>query len=488
MDRLPNMMERLPYDRSAVSIGVVHLGLGAFHRAHQAVYFDDCLRQGDLRWGICAASLQRPDAPDALRQQDGVYTVAIKSGGTTHYRLIGSIVSTLYAGAQPDKLADMLASPDVHMITLTVTEKAYCRTGNDLDLNHPDIAYDKTVFLSHSPHLRTPIGWLALGLRRRRLIGCRAVTIACCDNLPSNGATLKRLVQAFLAHVDPDTLAELDTLARFPNTMVDRIVPATSDADHEAARQVLGQDDWGLVIAEPFSQWVIEDHFAGVQSPLGAVGVEIVPDVAPYELTKLRMLNGAHSTLAYIGQLAGIDLIAQVMPVPGISAFLDALWSQDVLPTLPETIGLDYRAYAATLVERFSNSGIAHRSQQIAMDGSQKLTQRLLGTWRDNLNHGHDAPHVRLAFAIWCRYVLDPRTTTGAELAINDPYAARFDAIRLGDPDVRSRCVELVVLLLGKDHPLVSDMSAMSALADDVSILLRIPVSDMIRMRYGESV
>ncbi len=336
---LPGYIGRPGYDPSALRAGIVHLGLGAFHRAHQAVYTEAVLRDGDLRWGITAASLRSPAMRDALAPQDGLYTVAVRGNGE-HLSVVGAIKRILVAPEDPSALIAAMAHPATEIVSLTVTEKAYCHdpaTGT-LDEAHPDILHD----LAHPEAPRSALGFLAAGLARRRADGLRPFTVLCCDNLPANGRTVHRLLSRYAALLDR---ARERGLAAFiaaevacPDTMVDRIVPATTDADRGAISSALGMDDAWPVVTEPFSQWVVQDRFSLNRPAWEAAGVTLVDDVAPYEAMKLRMLNASHSALAYLGYLAGAETVADAMALPGLAEFAGRVMDEAV-PTLPG--GLD---------------------------------------------------------------------------------------------------------------------------------------------------
>jgi fructuronate reductase len=416
------------YDRRKVPPGIVHLGLGAFHRAHQAVYTDDRLAAGESGWGIVGMSLRSSDVRAALAPQDGLYTVLQRGPEGDRARIIGSVVDVITVPDDPEGAMRRLTDPDVRIVSLTVTEKAYCQdaaTGT-LDENHPAISAD----LAATAFPRSVPGLLAEALRRRRDTGAGGVTVLVCDNLPSNGETVGRIVGRYAALRDP-TLAEwIANEIAFPCTMVDRIVPATTDADRAVVAR-LGYEDAWPVVGEPFSQWVIEDRFVRGRPAWEEAGAEIVRDVRPYELMKLRALNGAHSSLAYLGAAAGLETVADAMADPAFPAFLRALWDEDLVPTIPTVPGMDLSGYTAELITRFHNPGIRHRLLQIAMDGSQKLPQRLLRPALDRLRQGAMPRHIALVVAAWMRF-LQCRDEQGQAYEINDPLAGRLTGLAAG--------------------------------------------------------
>jgi fructuronate reductase len=423
--QLPVEVDTPRYARAAMTERIVHLGIGAFHRAHQADYLDRLMALEGPRWGIHGVSLRSRDVGAQLGPQDGLYTLATLSDADDRLRVVGAVGSVSFAPDDPPGLVSRMAGPDVTLITTTVTEKGYCHRPADgrLDSSHPDIVHD----LANPDRPRSAIGLLAAGLARRHGAGVQAPTILCCDNLPSNGRVLRGLVLEFAAQVFPRALGWLESEVGFPCSMVDRIVPATTAADRATAASRLGLNDEGLVKAEPFSQWVIEDCFVSERPRLEQVGVQYVADVAPFELAKLRLLNGAHSTLAYLGQLAGHAHVADAMADPALLALVTRLMDHEVAPTLPRAAGLDPLDYGRRLRERFRNRALAHRTAQIAMDGSQKLPQRLLGTAADRLAAGASIDALALAVAAWMRYV-GGEGENGARFVVDDPLAARLAA------------------------------------------------------------
>lgn len=394
---LPPGVDVPRYDRAGMKPGIVHLGVGAFHRAHQAAYVDDCLTSGETDWGIVGVSLRSPETRDALAPQDGLYTLAARDGDGESLRVIGSIRTLLVAPESPGAVLAALTDPDIRIVTLTVTEKAYLRAPDGtLDVSHPDIVHD----LADPGSPRTAHGFLAEALYRRRAAGAAPFTVLCCDNLPANGATLHRLLTAF-AKLRSDELARhiADEVA-FPSSMVDRIVPATTDADRTRIAGALGARDAWPVMTEPFRQWVIEDRFPQGRPAWERFGVTMVEDVRPFEDMKLRLLNGAHSAIAYLGLLCGHATVDRAFADPAIRTFVDRLWTE-AIPTLPQDAELDTAAYTVELTARFSNPALAHRTAQIANDGSQKLPQRIVASALARLDAGLVPEHLSLVVAAW---------------------------------------------------------------------------------------
>jgi fructuronate reductase len=411
------------YDRASVTAGIVHLGIGAFHRAHMAVYVDDLLAD-DPSWGIIGASLRRPDTKEALGPQDCLYTIAVRDAAGTHPRVIGSILSVMDANTQRDDLLALMADPAIRIVSLTVTEKGYCHdpaTG-DLDEKHPDVVHD----LANPGAPKSAPGMLVEALARRKAAGVPAFTVMSCDNLPSNGLTAKRIVTRFAA-LREKALGEWVEAVAFPSTMVDRIVPSTTDADRAEVAGLIGAEDAWPIMTEPFTQWVVEDNFPAGRPAFEKVGAQMVTDVEPFEHMKLRMLNGSHSTMAYSGYLAGYEYIAEVMGDPAYVKLIHGLMTEEAMQTL-DMPGTDLGAYRDQLLERFRNPALKHRTWQIAMDGSQKLPQRLLGTIRDRLKAGQGIERLALGVASWMRYVTGVGED-GADIDVRDPHALKMHAI-----------------------------------------------------------
>lgn len=412
------------YDRTRVTPGIVHLGIGAFHRAHMAAYVDDLLAQNPS-WGIIGASLRRPDTRDALAPQDFLYTLAIRDASGTKCRVIGSILDVLDANTQRAQLIEIMADPAIRIVSLTVTEKGYCHdpaTG-ELDDKHPDIVHD----LAHPEEPVSAPGIIVKALELRHNRGLVPFTVMSCDNLPSNGKTAGRIVRRFAELRGDPELTKYVQSVRFPSTMIDRIVPATTDADREIVKDITGLDDAWPIMTEPFTQWVIEDDFPAGRPPFETVGAQLVADVEPYELMKLRMLNGSHSTMAYLGYLSGYQYVSEAIGDTEIHKFIHGLMSDEVMPTLPMPRA-DLEAYRDQLLARFANPALRHRTWQIAMDGTQKLPQRLLGTIRDRLQKGQGIQRLTLGVAAWMRYVtgIDEQ---GQPIEVKDPMSERLRRI-----------------------------------------------------------
>lgn len=431
---LPDAVTRPGYDRSAVTAGVIHLGIGAFHRAHQAAVFEQCLAAGDLRWGIIGASLRSRGVADQLNPQGGLYTLSVNDASGTRNQVMGAVKKVLVGPEDPAALVAALASHDLHIVTLTITEKGYMLdpASGKLMAQHPDIAHDMTG----SAQPRTAPGFLARALADRRASGAPALTIISCDNIPHNGKRLRQSVCDVARGWDEGLAQWIEANIAFPQTMVDRIVPATTPEDISALAANAGYVDEGMVKTEPFTQWVIEDWFAGERPDLAAArGVQLTDAVDLWEKAKLRLLNGAHSTLAYLGALAGIDYIHEVVARPAALEMLDHLWDE-AASTLTVPDGLDVAAYRAELRGRFENPSLWHRTRQIAMDGSQKLPQRLLETIAALYEAGQQPDKPLLGVAAWMQWVTGGKDDTGADILVDDPMAAIFATIT-GEPAER---------------------------------------------------
>ncbi len=418
------------YDPRALTTGIVHLGLGSFHRAHQAMYTDATLAQ-DPSWGICGVSLRSAGVIEALRRQDHLYTLLVRGPEGVLPRIIGGVHQTLGASDGTQTVVERIALPATRIASLTITEKAYCHNpaSGRLDTGHPEIAHDLAQARDHGVPPMSALGVLLRGLAARMVHGT-PMTILCCDNLPRNGATLRGLILEFAALTDPPLARWIEAELSFPSTMVDRIVPAPT-ADDIATARSFGLDDTVPVSTEPFSQWVIEDRFAAGRPAWQDAGAQLVTDVAPFELMKLRLLNGAHSCMAYLGYLAGHETIHQVSSDPLFAAMLERLW-RELLPTLPPALattpGLNTDDYLGALMQRFRNPALRHRTWQIAMDGSQKLPQRLLEAARERLARDQNVDTIALAVAGWMRYVAG-RDDLGKRIDVRDPLAAQCAAI-----------------------------------------------------------
>jgi fructuronate reductase len=425
--QVPASVGRPAHDPAAQARGIVHFGLGAFHRAHQAVFTDDAMDAGDRDWGVIGVSPRSARVRDALSPQDGLYSVTERSEGGESTRVIGAIRAILAAPTEPLAVIDAVASPATRLLSFTVTEKGYCRradSGLDADLaggvERPASLY----------------GFLAVGLARRKAAGLPGVTLLSCDNLAGNGARLAALLGEYCERQDPSLAAWVAAECAFPSTMVDRIVPATTAGDLARIARRLGLEDQGAVVTEPFRQWVIEDRFAGPRPRWEAGGALFVEDVRPFEAAKLRMLNGAHSALAYLGLARGLVFVHEAVADPVIAPIVEALMRREAAPSVTHADGQDLEAYADALLARFANSALPHALAQIASDGSQKIPQRWLETLAWAQSRGASCPALLTAVAAWMsftrlrgRMLDDPMAETFARLWASSDAAGVFDRL-----------------------------------------------------------
>jgi len=403
----------------------MHLGPGAFFRAFLAPWTDEAMQMSGGDWGIIAVSLQSATTRDQLAPQDCAYTTLERGPKGDIARQVNAISDVMVAPEDPAAIIALLANPAIKILSLTITEKGYCRdpqTG-ELLLNHPDIKHD----LANLGWPRSAIGFIVAGLKARRDRDLPAFTVLTCDNLPMNGRMVRKVVTAFAHEIDPALADWIAANAAFPCTMVDRITPATTPQDIDALVDSAGYLDHAAVVHEPFRQWVIETSFTAGHPDWAAAGAQFVRDVELHELMKLRCLNGTHSALAYLGYLAGHETIADAVADPPFEALCNRLWKDEILPTLETPEGEDLPRYCRSLMARYQIPAIRHRTWQIAMDGSQKLPQRILGTIQDNLARGVVPQGLCLVVAGWIRYVAG-RDEAGAPIDVRDPLAAELKA------------------------------------------------------------
>ncbi len=456
LSQLPKDVVLPSYNRDQLVAGIVHLGIGAFHRAHQAFYTEAALNQFGGNWGIIGSSLRSAGVRDQLVPQDCLYTLVERSDPGEKLQIIGAVIDTLVGPENPAALVATMAQSNIKIVSLTVTEKGYCHdpaTGN-LNENHPDIIHDLQ-------HLDTPvsaIGFIVAALKQRFDSKQNAFTALSCDNLPNNGEVLEKVVLQFAQKISPALADWIKANATFPSTMIDRIVPATTDEDRRDIEMRLaingeGIRDEGMVVCEPFSQWVVEDKFADGRPEWEKVGVLLVKDVRVFEKIKLRLLNGAHSTMAYTGYLSGFHYISEVMEQPAFVNLVKVYMAREAGETVVAPAGFDIEAYKQQLRDRFSNKALKHRTWQIAMDGSQKLPQRLLETLREQLQGNGHIDILCLAVAAWIRYVsgVDEQ---GQAIEVSDPLAKELHAAcaaNQGNPAGMVNAVVSIQKIFGTD-------------------------------------
>ena len=462
----------LPPSRSRDDrVGIVHLGIGAFHRAHQAVFTEDAVVvTGEEGWGICGVTQRSASVVDQLRPQDCLYGVLERGAGEPNLRVVGQVREALFAGDEPELLRERIAAPDTRLVTMTVTEKGYRRApGGGLDLHDPAVQAD----LAGSAH--TAVGQLAWGLAARAAGSGAPVSVLSCDNLTDNGHVLRGLVLDFCQAMPTagDRLASwVEDHVTFPCSMVDRIVPSTTDADRAEAATLLGLTDEALVVAEPFSQWVVQDNFRAGRPRWEKAGADLVEDVRPYEQVKLRMLNGTHSLLAYLGALRGHATIAEAVGDDELASVATRFMGEDAAPTLEAPPGLDLAAYARSVMERFANPALRHRTHQVGMDGSQKLPVRLLPTIADRLAAGAQPRWATLAVAAWMACVVAGTDELGRPLSLEDPLADRLHTAADGASDPAGVVDGLLGVREVFDAELAASNTFRAMLTDDVARLL----------------
>lgn len=412
------------YDRGGLARGIVHLGLGAFHRAHQALYTEAVVARGDLRWGIVGVSLRDPRVSEALAAQDHLYSVTERHGDDARTRVVGALCDALYAPRQLEQVIASIASPATAIVTSTVTEKGYSQNPASADLDIDDVLVRHDIANPQTP--RTTLGVLAAGIRRRP--AGAPLTLVCCDNMASNGDTLRKLLVQYADLFDAKLARRIEAEIGCPNSMVDRIVPAATPVSLEWAAARLGLRDEAAIVCEPFTQWVIEDRFAGIRPAWEDAGALLTSDVHPYQAMKLRLLNGTHSALAYAGQMGGLETVSDAMAHPLVGGFARRLMLEDLRASVAAPSGYDVLAYCHELLRRFENPALAHRTQQIAMDGTQKIPVRWLPALRESLAADVERPQLERALAIWLHYLAAGHSDNGAALVISDPGAEALAA------------------------------------------------------------
>lgn len=407
------------YDRENTEIGIVHLGPGAFHRAHQAVYTENAMNLSGGDWGICGVSLRSATARDVLAKQDNLYTLAILDK-KIDFQIIGAIKEVLVASEQPQQVMERLTATSTKLVTLTITEKGYCLGADGrLDLQNSDIAHD----LKNRSQPISAIGFIVQALGQRRINGIQAFNVLSCDNVSGNGDKLRRAVIDFAAQLDEALAAWIEVNVAFPNAMVDSITPKTEAYTVESVSKSIGaQDEWPIQ-REQFTQWVIEDNWNGSRPDWEKVGVVFTSDVDGFEKAKLRLLNCLHSTLAYAGSLAGFETVCDVTSDEAFYQFICQLANEEVIGSFVPPKELDVESYSKEIIERFLNPEIRHLLAQIAWDGSQKVQMRILPIIEDNLTLGRSTKLLSLSLACWFEFICRA-LKEGREII--DPLASDF--------------------------------------------------------------
>jgi mannitol 2-dehydrogenase len=456
----PQNVDAGHYDRTAIKQGIVHLGVGAFHRSHQALYIDELLASHGVEdWAICGVGIMPQDATmnKAMTAQDCVYTLVEKSGDVSRARLIGSITEYIFGYENPEAVFNKMQQPSIRIVSMTATEGGYCfsaETG-ELDFEHPAIKND----LQNPLRPQTIFGYLAEGLARRRQAGMPPFTVLSCDNLQGNGHVTRRTLLAFCRRRDPQLAEWVEKNVSFPNCMVDRITPATTDAERQFVADAYGLQDACPVVAEPFRQWVIEDEFSAGRPPLEKVGVQFTGDVAPYEKMKIRLLNATHSAMGYLGYLSGYRYIYEIARAPEFQPYLQELMDVEVTPLVGTVPGVDLSAYKRSLMERFANETIKDQALRICMDGSGKMPKFILPSIQEQLAAGGPIRRLTLCVASWIRF-LNGIDEQGQEIPIVDPQAQRLKAAATAGKKDPAAMLALTDIFadLGKNEHFVAEL------------------------------
>jgi fructuronate reductase len=450
---IPPTVRRPHYDRAALQIGLAHIGVGAFHRCHQAEYIDDMLEARFGPWGLVGINLFPPRLSDLLIPQDCLYSRTLREGDHAETRVIGSIKRAIDVQdvMSAEAAIAALAAPAVQVVTMTVTEKGYCLIPASGALDRDNAALEADLGGAFPP--RTLLGLLTRALERRRATGGAGLTLVSCDNIPRNGARLRKALLAFAAVRSPDLARWIESRVAFPSTMVDRIVPATASADIEAASASLGARDEAAVVGEPFRQWVIEDVFAGERPPWDLAGAQFTPDTKPYEQIKMRILNAAQSTLSHQGALVGHQFSFEAAEDPILSALIQRMLERETASTLPKVSGMEVGRYIETSLTRIRNRAIRHTCHQIGTDGSQKIVQRLVDPLRERLAAGQSADLLTLSISSWMAYCLAGSPRFGRRWIPSDPWAQRVIAIgdESADFDDAATAILSIAAIFGVD-------------------------------------
>jgi fructuronate reductase len=453
LPELPPSVRQPRYDRESLEIGIAHIGVGAFHRCHQAEFIDDMLEARFGRWGVLGVNLAAPNLADLLAPQQCLYSRTLREDERSETRIIGALRQVIDVNdkASAEAAVATLGGSQISVVTMTVTEKGYCLTPSTgaLDFDNPALRAD----LKGGFPPRTLLGLLALALERRRQMRGKPLTIISCDNIPSNGARLGAAMLEFAALRSAELIRWITDRVMFPSTMVDRIVPATTPADIDEIANALGVRDPAAVVGEPFRQWVIEDKFAGERPPLDLAGAEFVADAKPYEQIKMRVLNAAQSTLAHQGALVGHAFTYQAAADPTLAALTRRMLERETSTTLPKASGMEVAPYIDQSMARIRNAAIRHRCHQIGTDGSQKIVQRLVDPLRERLAAGRPAGLLALSVASWIAYGLSGARRFGARWTPSDPYAETVIAIgeKSSDWSELAKAVLAIAPIFGTD-------------------------------------
>ena len=429
LPELAQSARRPQYDRDSLQVGIAHIGVGAFHRCHQAEFIDDMLEARFGRWGVLGVNLTAPSLADHLAPQDCLSSRTLRRDERSEIRIVDALrqVIDIEDKASAEVAIAALGGPEISVVTITVTEKGHCLTPSTgaLDADNPALRAD----LDGGSPPRTLLGLLALALERRGQTAGPPLTLISCDNVPSNGARLGAAMLKFAALRSAELARWIEDRVTFPCTMVDRIVPATTPDDFDLASSVLGARDLAAVAGEPFRQWVIEDKFARERPPLDLAGAEFVADSKPYEQIKMRVLNAAQSTLAHQGALVGHEFTYQAAADPVLAGLTRRMLERETSTTLPKVAGMEAAPYIDRSMARIRNAAIRHLCHQIGADGSRKIVQRLIDPLRERLAAGRSADLLTLSVASWIAYGLRGARRFGARWTPSDPYADGITAI-----------------------------------------------------------
>ena len=430
----PDMLHKLPqpvrtpaYDRAALRAGMAHIGVGAFHRSHQAEYTDDLLHEKFDRWGMVGINIREPRLSDTLGHQSDRYTRLIRENERVDARVIGSIIGVVDSQDGPEPALSVLSAPDIDVVTMTVTEKGYCHrpASGELDAERQEIAHD----LANPDRPRSLPGLILRALEMRMASHGRPITLMSCDNIPTNGAILGNVVRTLAQRRGAKLTAWIEANVAFPSSMVDRIAPAVTQADIDFVERTYGYRDEAVVVGEPFRQWVIEDRFSGSKPGWDLVGATFVDDVTAYEYLKMRVLNGAQTTLSYLGVLSGHEYTFDDMRDPLLVRFVSRMLVEETLPTLQLVPGMPALPYVEQSLQRLRNTAVRHRNHQIATDGSQKIVQRLLNPIRERLRRQESVTLLSTSVAGWMAYLILASDRFGRRWKVDDPFASRVAAM-----------------------------------------------------------
>lgn len=418
------------YDRNRVGRGMVHIGVGGFHRAHQAVYAEDLFHLGgDLQWGLCGVGLLPQDARmnEVMRRQNCLYTLVERGNEGDRARIVGSIVDFLFAPADREGVLERMASPETKIVSMTITEGGYylLSGGGEFDSQHPDIVRD----LAHPLEPLCSFGYLLEALAQRRNCGLGPFTVMSCDNIQGNGHVARKVLLAMAELRDPALARWIGEHGAFPNSMVDRITPATGDEHRALVREKFDVEDGWPVMTEPFRQWVVEDRFVAGRPAWEKAGAQMTNDVLPYEKIKIRLLNGAHQALCYIGMLFGYEFAHQAMEDADIRKLVE-LTMEEATPVLSPVPGVNLVEYKRTLIERFANPAICDQLSRIGIYGSSGMPKFVLPTIQEQLDRGGPIEMLSFTVACWFRY-LNGRNERGVEIIMKDPMAAKLRELAL---------------------------------------------------------